>query len=158
MGLANGRKKVATICSGLQWIRVQLVGGRNTAGRYRGIIDQRQMNHACEVLEKLTARDFDALIGVAEGVGLDAKDRPYVFDTTKQRLELAKDVSALANAVGGIIVLGFDTAREPLTAGERISEVRPFPVNMVDPDRYRKIVHEYVYPPLDIAVTVFEAA
>ena len=134
------------------------IAGRNTAGSYSGIIDQRQMDHAREILEKLTARDFDALIGVAESVWLDAKDRPYVFDTTKQRLELAKDVSALANAVGGIIVLGFDTARDPLTAGERISEVRPFPVNMVDPDRYRKIVHEYVYPPLDIAVTVFEAA
>jgi predicted HTH transcriptional regulator len=70
-------------------------------------------------------------------------------------LEIAKDVSALANALGGIIVLGFDTTRDPLTSGEHISDVRPFPISMVDPDRYRKIVHEYVYPPLAIVVRVF---
>ena len=63
----------------------------------------------------------------------------------------------MANAVGGIIVLGFDTTRDPTTAGERISEVKQFPVGMVNPDQYRKIVHEYVHPPLDILVRVFEA-
>ena len=114
------------------------------------------MNTAQEVLDKLATREFDGLIGITEGVWLDAKECPYVLDTMKQKLELAKDVSALANTLGGIIVLGFDTTRDPLTSGERISEVRQFPIGMVDPDRYRKIVLEYVYPPLDIVVRVFE--
>ena len=43
-------------------------------------------------------------------------------------------------------------------AAEHITEVRLFPISMVDSDRYRKIVHEYVYPPLDIFVRVFEGA
>lgn len=116
------------------------------------------MNSAQEVLEKLAAGEFAALIGLAECVWLDAKEFPYVFDTTKQKLELAKDVSALANTAGGVIVPGFDTTRDPLTAGEHISHVNHFPVSMVDPDRYRKIIHEYVYPPLDVAVKVYAGA
>ena len=116
------------------------------------------MNSVSEVLEKLVAKDFHALIGIAEGVWLDAKESPYLFETTKQKLELAKDVTALANAVGGIIVLGFDTERDTLTLGELINKVCPFPPGLVDPDRYRKVVHEYVYPPLDVLVKVFEAA
>src|SRR5260370_41826673 len=114
------------------------------------------MNNAQKVLDKLAAGEFNALIGIAESVWLDAKECPYVLDTMKQKLEIAKDVSALANAVGGIIVLGFDTTRNPLTSGEHISEVRRFPICMVDPDRYRKIVHEYIYPPLDVVVRVLE--
>ena len=115
------------------------------------------MSSISEVLKQLVAKNFEGLIGLSENVWLEAKDRPYIFDTTKQKLELAKDVSALANtAGGGIIVLGFDTAAMP--DGERISEVCPFPINLVDSDRYRKIVHEYVHPPLDVAVMVFEAA
>lgn len=116
------------------------------------------MNNAQDVLDRLAAGDFGALIGIAECVWIDAKDRPYVLESTKQKLELAKDVSAMANAVGGIIVLGFDTTRDLATAGERISEVKQFPVGMVNTDQYRKIVHEYVHPPLDILVRVFEAA
>ncbi len=58
----------------------------------------------------------------------------------KQKLELAKDVSALANSVGGVIVLGFDTWRDPLTSGERISEFKPFPLDRVNSDRHRKVI------------------
>lgn len=29
---------------------------------------------------------------------------------------------------------------------------------MVDPDRYRKMLHEYIYPPVDVVVSVFEAS
>jgi predicted HTH transcriptional regulator len=64
------------------------------------------MNNVAEVLKKLTAKQFDALIGTPEGAWLDAKESPYVLETPKQKLKLAKDVASLANAVGGIIVLG----------------------------------------------------
>jgi hypothetical protein len=116
------------------------------------------MNNVGEVLERLAAKQFDALIGVSEGVWLDAKESPYMLDTLKQKLELAKDVSALANAVGGIIVVGFDTARDALTTGERISEVKPFPLDMINSDRCRKVIQEYVYPPLDVQTSVYQAA
>ena len=115
------------------------------------------MNSVGEVLGKLAATQFDALIGVSEGVWLDAKETPYLVETLKQKLELAKDVSAMANSVGGLIVLGFDTERDVLTAGERISDVKPFPLAMIDSDRYRKVIQEYVYPPLDVEISVYEA-
>lgn len=99
-----------------------------------------------DVSEKLAAREFQDLIGLTECEWLDAKESPYLLDTAKQKLELAKDVSALANAVGGLILLGYDTVRDLLTATEHISAVKEFPLSMVDPDRYRKLIQEYVYP------------
>jgi hypothetical protein len=116
------------------------------------------MKNVAEVLEKLAAKEFDALVGVSESAWLDAKESPYFLDGLKQKLELAKDVSALANSIGGIIVLGFDTARDALTAGERISEVKPFPLDIVNSDRCRKVIQEYVHPPLDVEITLYEAA
>jgi hypothetical protein len=116
------------------------------------------MRNVAAVLEKLAARQFDALVGVSESGWLDAKESPYILDGMKQKLELAKDVSALANSVGGIIVLGFDTSRDPMTSGERISEVKPFPLDRVNSDRCRKVIQEYVHPPLDVEISIYEAA
>jgi predicted HTH transcriptional regulator len=79
-----------------------------------------------EVLEKLETGDFDALIGLMESEWLDAKETPYHLDTPKQKLEIAKDVTAMANASGGIIVIGFDCEKQPTTAGEQISKVNWF--------------------------------
>lgn len=115
------------------------------------------MDTAAEILEKLAARQFHALVGVPEGLWLDAKESPYILDTPKQKLEFAKDVSALANASGGVIVLGFDTSKDPITAAETISAVKSFPLAMIDADRLRKLILEYVYPPIDIAVGVYES-
>jgi hypothetical protein len=68
-------------------------------------------------------------------------------------------VTALANANGGIIVMGFDCVRLPTTAGERISKVCTFPIDRVDPDRYRKILAELIYPPPHgVRVIVYENA
>lgn len=110
------------------------------------------------VLEKLDAKDFGALVGMAECVWMDAKESPYVLDTPKQKLELAKDVTALANAGGGLIVLGFDTERHPTTAAERISKVCLFPMALVNADRYGKILGSLVHPPLNVKVLLFENA
>ncbi len=64
------------------------------------------MNNVGEVLDKLAAKRFDALIGVSGGVWLDAKESPYILDALKQKLELAKDVSALANSVEPVCRIG----------------------------------------------------
>jgi hypothetical protein len=36
------------------------------------------------VLEELAAKNFESLVGVSEGVWLEAKQSPYVFETPKQ--------------------------------------------------------------------------
>ncbi len=112
-----------------------------------------------DVLEKLEARDFEALIGLMESEWLDAKETPYHLDSQKQKLELAKDVAAFANAAGGIIVIGFDCEKEPTTSSERICNVRQFPVSLVDPNKYSQILADLVHPPPHgVSVRVFEAA
>jgi len=113
---------------------------------------------ADEVLEALRAGQFHALVGLRESVWLEAKQMPYVFDTQKQELELAKDVSAMANASGGIIVVGFKTERRADVAGEYISEIIPFPASLVDSDRYMKLLEQLVYPsPHGVDVLTFES-
>jgi hypothetical protein len=117
------------------------------------------MNSPRDVLEKLEAHDFEALIGLVENEWLDAKETPYHLDSPKQKLELAKDVAAFANAAGGIIVIGFDCEKEPTTSSERICKVCQFPVSLVDPTKYSQILADLVHPPPHaVSVRLFETA
>ena len=80
-----------------------------------------------EALAVLAGGDFEQFIGVPEGLEVEFKAEPYQIEHDSQRFELAKDVSALANAVGGVIVIGARTARDDegrfLTAGGRVLSV-----------------------------------
>lgn len=117
------------------------------------------MKSSGEVLQKLEARDFEALIGLVESEWLDAKEKPYHLDSPKQKLELAKDVAAFANAGGGIIIIGFDCEKQPTTSSERISKVCQFSVSLIDPNKYSQILADLVHPPPHgVSVLVFEAA
>ena len=111
-----------------------------------------------EVLDKLEAGYFEALIGLMESEWLDAKETPYHLETQKQKLELAKDVTSMANAAGGIIVIGFDCEKQPTTAGEQICKVSQFPVELIDPKKWTQIPADLIHPaPHGVSVRVFEA-
>lgn len=114
------------------------------------------MESVKQVLDKLETKDFNSLMGLAEGEWLDVKDRPYVLETPRQKGEFAKDVSALANTSGGIILIGFNTARHPTTAAELISEVCAFPLAMANPDQYLQMLHALIHPPIQVSVLHFE--
>lgn len=117
------------------------------------------MKSPTDVLEKLEAHDFEALIGLVESEWLDAKETPYHLDSPKQKRELAKDVAAFANAGGGIIVIGFDCEKDPTTSSERICKVCQFPVSLVDPSTYSQVLADLVHPPPHaVSVRVFEVA
>ncbi len=61
-------------------------------------------------------------IGAIEDGQFDAKSEPYRLssgDPAKE--ELAKDVSALANSLGGIVAIGFTTGRDPMSAVRLLS-------------------------------------
>lgn len=125
----------------------------------RVILSTGTMESPKSILEKLEARHFEALIGVAENEWLDAKEKPYHLDSKRQKHELAKDVAAFANAGGGLILIGFDCEKEPTTSSERICRVCPFPVSLVDPNRYNQILADLVHPPPHgVSARVFEAA
>jgi len=60
----------------------------------------------------LDTRQFDQLIGREEDAWFEAKQRsPYDLTPPTGRYELAKDVSAFANADGGLLVVGLTTTR-----------------------------------------------
>ena len=62
-----------------------------------------------ELLLLLADGKFDALIGEFESEWLECKSSPYQLEHDGQKLELAKDISGLANAEGGVLLLGFST-------------------------------------------------
>lgn len=85
------------------------------------------------------------LLGLAECGWLDVKAGVYQLDDPAKSLELAKDVSAFANAKsGGVILVGYATRKEH--GEEFLAEVRPVPCALVDLDRYRKVIRELVIP------------
>jgi hypothetical protein len=62
--------------------------------------------------EAVAARDWEKLIGRAEDSVFEAKGRqPYDFTQPQAQYELAKDVSAFANAEGGWIIIGLKTRK-----------------------------------------------
>lgn len=113
-----------------------------------------------EIIRILKKGEFDSLIGSIEDAFLEVKGSPYQLSAGDlQRQELAKDVSALANANGGIILLGFRTTKDAVNAVEYIDVCRPFDLTLVDTDQYRKVLQDWIYPPVhSIEVGCYPAA
>jgi hypothetical protein len=99
----------------------------------------------------------DALIGCSESHWLEVKSEPYRLDDALHRLELGKDVSAIANSGGGILTIGFATRRRE--GVDTITQVRPVPQALVSPERYRTVLRTVLYPRLQgIEVVYVETA
>ena len=100
-----------------------------------------------ELKQVIDSRDFNKLIGEVEGELFDVKGQPYRFeDGSDAKREFSKDVAAFANTRGGSILIGMHTKSGPLHTGEEIDEIRPIPKANFDPDQYRKILAEWLYP------------
>lgn len=85
-----------------------------------------------EVLQFLRMTDFDSVRCTRESERLDFKSGCYRLEEEHEKLELAKDVAAFANANGGYIVRGVKTKRLH-TADEEVAwELKPIPHAMVD--------------------------
>jgi hypothetical protein len=92
-----------------------------------------------------------SLVGQPEGQWLDAKQQQWRLGTPEGNAELAKDISAMANAQGGLILI---PARTTLTSGrEIIDSVRDLPADLVDLTRIRDVLKQWVFPPLPDLVT-----
>jgi len=101
-----------------------------------------------EELKLITdARNFEKLVGEVENEFFDAKGRVYHFDAGDYaKRELAKDVTAFANAGGGYIFIGARTVVSTVAFGEEVKELLPLSSELIDPERYYKVVTEWVYP------------
>jgi len=87
----------------------------------------------------------ESIVGVCESDWLEAKSAPYDLTDVISRLELAKDISAMANSGGGMIVLGYGTHR--IAAVDTVHTIRPCPSSLIEPDRYRRALRGVLYPP-----------
>ena len=101
-----------------------------------------------EALEVLEGGDFDPFIGVPESLEVEFKGQPYQLDQDSQRFELAKDVSAFANAAGGVVVIGARTHRDDQSAVDIVQEIRLLTRDLVDVEQYVDTISERVYPGL----------
>ncbi len=94
----------------------------------------------------IDTKNWDAFIGCVESAHLEFKGEPYRLDSDSQKQELAKDVSALANADGGLILIGFKTTKDMNVFGDYVAELRPIPNGMFNPEQCRDIIDNWIYP------------
>jgi hypothetical protein len=112
-----------------------------------------------EVLNFLERGEFAEIVGTVENEELEFKGFPYNLALDFAKLELAKDVTALANAAGGLILLGFRTCKDPDNSIEFVDECRPCDRRLVDPDQYAKVLIEWICPMMStVGVRLFESA
>lgn len=101
-----------------------------------------------EIVTILVSGNFDELLGAVEDDHFECKGEPYRIEDDHQKFELAKDVSALANAKGGIILIGAQTERDPTQATDIVTKIRPFSDSVINISQYESVVRTWVYPPI----------
>jgi hypothetical protein len=93
------------------------------------------------------------LLGLYESHWLEAKSAPYRVDEASEQFELAKDVAAMSNATGGLIVLGAKTKTR--SSGDEIVQINGCTPEAVSPRQYRHIINSRLYPrPQGVRITV----
>jgi hypothetical protein len=109
-----------------------------------------------DILAVLDAGDDGALRGVYESATLDFKGA-YHFGDDRERWEFGKDVAAMANGDGGVIVVGVHTEPDPAQDEERATAVKPFRHELFDTTRAARFLDTDVYPPIDgVRILPFE--
>jgi hypothetical protein len=87
---------------------------------------------------------LESVIGLRECAWLDAKEKAYKLGHPAQDAELCKDVVALANAGGGLLLIGYGTDRRGRR--EVLARLAPVPGDGVNVEQYRMILRSRVYP------------
>jgi hypothetical protein len=105
---------------------------------------------AQEILGILASGNFERLLGMIEDEHVEFKEQPYHLDNDERKMELAKDVSALANVHEGVIVLGPRTARpDASTSHDEVVAISPFEASLVDAEQYHRTLAALVFPTLE---------
>jgi hypothetical protein len=97
----------------------------------------------------LTRGAVQEFIGRLENEFLEFKGEPYRLDDEMQELELAKDVSAFSNTLGGFIVLGINTTKVTEYSADVAEELRPIRKELFRQEQCEDIVRNWIYPPLN---------
>jgi len=101
-----------------------------------------------EVAGILSRGTFEELISTVEHVQLECKGGLYDTKTTNSKIELAKDIAALANSTGGYLLIGPATRKNPLHQSDEVISVSEFASSTFHPDTYQNILRAFIYPPI----------
>lgn len=98
----------------------------------------------------LDSGELDGLIGLDEDAILEAKSpRPYDLTRIVGRIELAKDVSAFANARGGYVIAGVKHSRVPSENVDRITALDLLSEEEFDVEKTRGVIQVGIYPKIE---------
>src|SRR5579862_3979045 len=101
-----------------------------------------------EVTGILSRGTFAELISTVEHAQFECKGGLYDTKTINSKIELAKDISALANSSGGYLLIGPATSKNPLHQSDEVVSVSEFASSAFHPDTYRNILSAFIYPPI----------
>jgi hypothetical protein len=101
----------------------------------------------------LEAHDYESFLDAVETEDIEFKGEPYRLELDPQKQELAKDVSGLANAGGGVILIGFKTTKDAAVLGDYVTELRPIPASQFRAEQYQSIIQEWIYPPPTVTLS-----
>lgn len=109
-----------------------------------------------QIIKHLESGSFDQLVGQFESEWLECKRQSYQLQFEAQKLELVKDVSGLANAAGGLLLIGFATKKSDVHGEDEIDNFRPFPISQFNNKQYEQVIKDWTWPPLvEVRVHVF---
>jgi hypothetical protein len=91
---------------------------------------------------------FLELVSAVEHAQFECKSGLYDTKSEKAKIELAKDISALANSSGGYLLIGPATKKNPLHQGDEVVSVSEFAESAFPLDTYRNILGALIYPPI----------
>ena len=114
--------------------------------------DQTQLVLALERCEA------ESVIGTPESVWVDFKDsRAWDLTTDHGKWELAKDVAAMANVDGGLIVVGIKTKSGPHDTHEVAADLRPFDKTTYKIDSMKTAIKNWLSPPQTVSFAWFRS-
>jgi predicted HTH transcriptional regulator len=105
------------------------------------------MKSSVKIEKIIKSGQLSKMIDLEEDAYFEAKGgNPYNLETEKGRYELAKDVSAFANAEGGFLIIGLET--KPLTEKntDKVNGLDCIPKEKFDSKKYEGIIRKYIYP------------
>lgn len=113
------------------------------------------VDNGTELVAALARFESELLVGTTEGPRIEFKRPPaYKLEHDSGKWELAKDVAAMANADGGLIVIGVATMKNPAIAGDVASAIEPCmsPYNLV---QVKSVLSSWLFPPQNVGLDVF---
>jgi hypothetical protein len=99
-----------------------------------------------DVVQAVRTGNLTDLLDARETDQVDFKSTPYPLDSDRGKQDLAADVASLANAGGGVLVLGVQTSNHPNERVEVASAISGFQPGLVNEERYRKVLQDRVAP------------